>query len=154
MVTANTARCRTHRQRARGFTYLAVLLAIAILGLGLTTASEVWVSTARHHRLIEVDWIGAQFVQAIGSYYETAPNGVKTYPLRLDELLEDRRSPVVRRHLRAIYLNPLSGKADWQTISGGDGRIHGIRILLDDKSKPHEFVYIPGDKSPAVHSLR
>ena len=35
----------------RGFTYLGVLFAIAVLGLGLSAASEVWVTTAKRQRM-------------------------------------------------------------------------------------------------------
>jgi type II secretory pathway pseudopilin PulG len=67
-------------QRQHGFTYLGVLLAIALLSVGLTAASEVWVTVARRQRLEQLNWAGQQFAQAIGSYYESSPGGAKAYP--------------------------------------------------------------------------
>jgi hypothetical protein len=39
-------------------------------------------------------WFGpAQYIQAIGSYYEGSPGSVKAYPKALQDLVEDWRSP-------------------------------------------------------------
>jgi len=132
-----------HRQR--GFTYLALLLAIAVLGIGLAAASEVWVTTARRQKLEQLEWIGAQFTQAIGSYYTASPGSVKVYPLSLEELLEDKRYLTVRRHLRAVYPNPFTGKPDWELIVGSGGRVRGVRarISTDSGVEVREFVHAP-----------
>jgi type II secretory pathway pseudopilin PulG len=130
-----------------GFTYLGVLLAIAILGIGLTAASQVWVTTATRQRIEQLNWVGHQYVQAIGSYYEASPGRVKSYPRRLQDLLEDRRFAFVRRHLRQAYVNPLTGVVDWEVIGAGDGGIRGLRARLapdsDAASGGREFVYVP-----------
>jgi len=132
-----------HRQR--GFTYLALLLAIAVLGIGLAAASEVWVTTARRQKLEQLEWIGAQFTQAIGSYYTASPGSVKVYPETLEELLEDRRYLTIRRHLRTVYLNPFTGKADWEKVSGPDGKVQGVRVAVRTESgvQVREFVHLP-----------
>ena len=136
-----------------GFTYLGVLFAIAVLGIGLTAASEVWVTTARRQRLEQLDWVGRQFVQAIGSYYESSPGLVKSYPRSLEDLLEDRRFPMVRRHLRQVYANPLTGAVDWELIMTPDGSIRGVRGAAGgggwfSSVAPREYAYVPG------HALR
>ena len=132
-------------RRQQGFTYLALLLAIAVLGIGLAAASEVWVTTARRQKLEQLDWIGAQFTQAIGSYYAASPGSVKVYPLSLEELLEDKRYLTVRRHLRAVYPNPFTGKPDWELIVGSGGRVRGVRarISTDSGVEVREFVHAP-----------
>ena len=135
------------RLRAQGgFTYLWVLVAIAVLGMGLLAVSEVWVTSARRQRLVELEWIGAQFTQAIGSYYQSTPGAAKVYPLTLQDLLEDRRYVTVRRHLRTVYANPFTGKQDWEPVVAADGRIRGMRIALpaEGVSAVREFVYQPG----------
>ncbi|MEP7296807.1 MAG: type II secretion system protein [Burkholderiales bacterium] len=135
-----------------GFTYLGVLVAIAVLGLGLLAVSEVWVTTANRQRAVELDWIGEQFTQAIGSYYYSSPGGGRTYPARLDDLLEDRRFVSVRRHLRAIYPNPFTGKADWELVRGENGRIVGVRAtwMSDTARVAKEYVYQPGGLAPST----
>jgi type II secretory pathway pseudopilin PulG len=131
----------------RGFTYLGLLLAIAVLGIGLMAASEVWVTTARRQRQVQLEWIGQQFQRGIGSYYEATPGLIKRFPERLDDLLEDRRYPTVRRHLRQIYANPFTGSVDWELIRGPGGTIVGVRLPVanteDTRPALREFIYVP-----------
>jgi type II secretory pathway pseudopilin PulG len=135
-----------------GFTYLGVLIAVAIMSVGLLAISEVWTTSARRQKLAELDWIGTQFIAAIGAYYEATPGVVvKTYPTTLEELLEDRRYLAKRRHLRQLYLNPFTGKADWQIIKSADGGIQGVRVKVqaDDVPTVREYVYRRGAR-PSV----
>ena len=140
------ARQGIRRSAQRGFTYLWLLLAIAVLGLGLEAASEVWVTSANRQKLAELDWIGAQFVRAIGSYYQATPGAIKAYPASLQDLTEDRRSATVRRHLREVYLDPFTGRRDWQPVLAPDGHIQGVRMAssLGRQVVRREFVYLPG----------
>jgi type II secretory pathway pseudopilin PulG len=115
---------------ARGFTYVGLLLAIALMSIGLLGASEVWVTHARRQQAAELEWIGEQFVQALGSYYHSSPGSVKVYPATLNELLEDRRFLTMRRHLRQIYRNPFTGQPDWEPVVGAGGRIVGVRARV------------------------
>lgn len=140
------------RQRNRGFTYLGVLLAIALLGIGLTAASEVWVASAFREKTVALEWAGAQYVQAIGSYYESSPGSAKAFPATLEDLLEDRRYLTMRRHLRTLYLNPYTSRADWEPIRGGDGRVRGVRVTLPQEFaggvRARSFVYAPATDNP------
>jgi type II secretory pathway pseudopilin PulG len=134
----------------RGFTYLGVLLAIALLGIGMAAASEVWVTTARRQRMEQLEWVGQQYVQAIGSYYEASPGRAKVYPKSMQDLLEDRRYPFVRRHLRQVYVNPFSEAADWGLLRTPDGGIRGVSIRLPgasgDEPRVTEFGYVPASR--------
>lgn len=132
----------------RGFTYLGLLLAIALLGLGLSAASEVWVTVARRQKLEQLEFAGQQITQAIGSYYESSPGGTKKFPKTLEDLLEDRRYPFVRRHLRQVYVNPFSGTADWELVEAPGGGVRGVRaraaVAGGDATAVREFGYVPG----------
>jgi type II secretory pathway pseudopilin PulG len=134
------------RPNERGFTYLWVLVAIALMGLGLAAVSEVWVTSARRQKLVEFEWIGAQFARAIGSYYQSSPGAAKAYPASLQELIDDRRYVTTRRHLRTIYANPFTGKQDWDLVVAADGRLRGVRVTApsDEGGAVREFVYEPG----------
>jgi type II secretory pathway pseudopilin PulG len=130
----------------RGFTYLGVLFAVALLGLGIVAASEVWVTTAKRQRIEQLEWVGQQYVAAIGSYYESSPGGAKVFPRSLDDLLEDRRVPFVRRHLRQVYANPMSGKLDWELMEAPGVGVRGVRArygaIDGGPEQVREFAYV------------
>lgn len=136
------------RGSALGFTYLGVLLAVALVSLGLAAASTVWVTVGHRQRLAQLDWIGGQFERAIASYYESSPGGTKRYPPSLESLLHDPRYPVPRRHLRTIYENPFTASTAWNVLRSSDG---GIRAVCIDVAGVEgwpptrmAFGYVPG----------
>lgn len=149
MVKRDRPRCGVGSRMAGGFTYLWVLAAIAVMGIGLLAVSEVWVASARRQQLVELEWIGNQFKRAIGSYYESTPSGAKSYPSSLHELIDDPRFLTTRRHLRVIYLNPLTGGLDWELVLAADGKIRGIRAagLIEVQRRTKEYVYLPVAKT-------
>ena len=134
-------------KREGGFTFLGLLLAIVLLGIGLTAASEVWFTTAQRQRQMQSQWAAQEFVRAIGSYYESGPGGVKRFPKSVDDLLEDRRDAVLRRHLRQIYVNPQTGNREWAWVTAPDGGLMGVRTPVWDAGAesllPREVVYLP-----------
>lgn len=142
MVTRSSARRGTLGGGQRGFTYLWVLVAVALIGVGLAATAEAWVTSGRRNKLAQADWAGAQYAQAIGSYYEFTPGIAKAYPSNLEELLDDRRGPVLRRHLRSMYRNPFSIDGTWDLVRGGDSRIHGVRLLMPEDVEPRERMYV------------
>ena len=131
-----------------GFTYLGLLLAIALLGLGLTTASELWTTTAHRQRLEQLEWVGQQYAQAIGSYYEATPGRVKSFPRSLDDLVEDKRFAFKRRHLRRVYANPLTGRREWDVVTAPDGGIRCVRTEVSalgiGEARTRVWCYDPG----------
>lgn len=112
--------------RAPGFTYLAVLLLVALMGLALASAGVLWSTSLQREKERDLLFTGNQFRQAIGAYYEKTPGGAKQYPSTLEQLLKDERYPVVVRHLRKVYADPMTGKADWTLVKRPDGQIVGV----------------------------
>ena len=115
---------------SRGFTYLGLLFAVAVLGFALASVGQVWGTIAKREREQELLFIGNEFRQAIGSYYESTP-GTKEYPRRLADLLQDNRFPTIRRHLRKLYVDPMTGKPTWGLVLQGD-QILGVYSLSQD----------------------
>lgn len=112
-------------KRARGFTYLALLMLVATIGIALAGVG-VYTSTAlQREREVELLFIGKQFREAIRSYYDRS-SGAKVFPKSLDELLLDKRFPTPVRHLRQIYRDPMTGQADWVLVRAADGAILGV----------------------------
>lgn len=159
-----------------GFSYIWLLIMVAVMGVGLVAISEVYVTARQRDREAELLAIGEQFKSALASYYQAqlSPNGQGdgffssmpieglpasgappaaggaglgfwpggssqmqgmppqlnpfAYPESLDELLQDNRFPGVRRHLRKVFLDPMTGKPEWGLVKVS-GRIVGIHSL-------------------------
>ncbi len=97
----------------RGYTYVLVLFMVAAFGTALALLGETWRSSAQREQRAELDFVLAAYGQALASYRRATPDGSSYRPGQLQELLDDTRSGVRRRHLRRLYPDPLSGKADW-----------------------------------------
>lgn len=110
----------------RGFTLLGVLILAAVLGIGLVGLSRVWSFEVQREREKELLSVGDQFRTAILSYSRSTPAGKPPYPRELVDLLEDRRHPVARRHLRRVYPDPFTGQTDWEIVRAADGGILGV----------------------------
>ncbi len=118
--------------RSRGFTYLGLIILLAILALvaaaGLKMGS-VLQRAAAEEELLE---IGAQFSEALRSYAAATPPGKASQPVTLQDLLKDPRFPNTRRHLRKIFVDPVTGKAEWGVIYIGDKvGVLGVYSLSD-----------------------
>ena len=115
-------------RRLRGFTYLGLLFAIAIAGVTLGLVGQVWSTYDRRAKELQLLFIGAQFADALANYYyDGAPPGApQQMPASLQELLRDKRYPDTRRYLRKIYLDPLTGNADWGIVRDTGGEITGV----------------------------
>jgi type II secretory pathway pseudopilin PulG len=109
-----------------GFTYLGILFAVAFIGVALAATATVNSTATLRSRERELLFIGHEFRDAISSYYRSGIPGALMYPRSLEDLVEDRRGPVLRRHLRRIYADPITGAADWELITLPDGSLIGI----------------------------
>jgi type II secretory pathway pseudopilin PulG len=113
-------------RREAGFTYVGLIVLVTIIGLvGAATlkADALLRRAAAEQELLE---IGAAFSAALTSYAEATPRGQLPQPPSLEALLKDPRVPGTRRHLRKIFVDPITGKAEWGIVwlnkgSGIDG---------------------------------
>lgn len=118
---------RTRRQR--GFTYVALLIAVATIGAGAAAAGELWSQAERRERERELLFVGKEFREAVRRYYEATPGPAKSYPQHLEDLLLDKRFPKPRSHLRKMYRDPTTGKAQWAVVESPQGGIMGVHSL-------------------------
>lgn len=122
------------RTREGGFTYLGVLFLVGLMTLTAGMASAVW-STAQHRENErQLIFAGRQLQTAIERYAQSAragdPQGAGArYPHRLEDLLRDPRALEMRRHLRQLYTDPMTGEREWGLIRLGDGAIVGVHSL-------------------------
>jgi len=143
--------------RERGFTYIGLLIAIALMGVFLAELGQVWSTVRRRDREAELLWVGDQYRRALRSYYLTG--GPERFPRRLEDLLADPRTPTVKRHLRQLYPDPITGRPEWGLDRTGDF-ITGIHSLseaeplkktgfrrvdasFEDKQKYSEWIFMP-----------
>ncbi|MBA4143103.1 MAG: type II secretion system protein [Nitrosospira sp.] len=147
----------------KGFTYLWVMFTVALTGVGLAGAGQIWQTELRREKEKELLFVGEQFRRAIESYYESSP-GAKRYPESLEKLLSDDRFPTVKRHLRKVFIDPMTGAAEWALIRRPGIGIVGVHSLSAQRPfkranfperhasfaeaesyRDWKFIYLPGD---------
>lgn len=122
---------RDHSQR--GFTYVATLFAVAVIGVGLAAKGLQWHAAKQRDKETELLFVGEEFRKAIALYYYRTPGAVQEYPRSLEDLIEDNRYPGVQRYLRRIYRDPMTSKREWGLILTPNGRVMGVHSLSKDK---------------------
>ncbi|MDB5807622.1 MAG: type secretion system pseudopilin PulG [Betaproteobacteria bacterium] len=141
-----------HARRARGFILIALMIFIAVMAIVAGVAIMTGAQFQRRTSEEQLIFVGGQFRNAIQSYYDTGaelPPGASRYPARLEDLLADPRSKTLKRHLRQIYPDPLTGRLDWGTVQAPGGGIMGVYSPSPAKAVklygfPPEFKYLEG----------
>jgi hypothetical protein len=123
------------RAHERGFTYVWVLLAVALTSAALASVAEQTSLSAERQRTVHALWIREQYRIAIDSYAAVGDGTGRRGPERLEQLLRDERGGVVRRHLRMMYPDPFTGSPDWIPVRGGDGSIVGVKSRTDQAAE-------------------
>jgi len=98
-----------------GFTYIALLTAVVIMGILMASAGKYWQNVVKREKEEELLFRGDQYRRAIERYYNAKP-GANKFPPNLDALLSDDRFPQARRHLRRLYKDPFTGE-DFELIT-------------------------------------
>lgn len=109
-----------------GYIYLWTLFAVALAGITLAGVGPMWQIESQRQKEVELLFVGDQFRRAIESYYNQSSGKAKRYPESLEQLLEDRSSLVIRRHLRKIFLDPMTNSLEWGLIEQPETGITGI----------------------------
>lgn len=119
------------RSKERGFSYLALLIAVAIIGAMSAGAVSIGANLERRAAEEELLFIGTQFQAAFQSYRSATAPGQSPFPHDLEELVRDMRGSSVRRHIRKIYFDPLTGRRDWGIIDAPGGRISAVHSMAE-----------------------
>lgn len=118
------AHVRQHKQG--GFTLVAALAAMFLLALASQQVMTLVSQQAQREREAELLLIGAEYVRAIGAYYENSPGSVKVWPPSLQALTDDRRFVTLNRYLRRVYPDPITRSTEWGVVPAADGGIAGV----------------------------
>jgi type II secretory pathway pseudopilin PulG len=116
---------RSKRARQKAFTYIGLLILIALIGIALTATAELVNTAIQRDREQELLFVGIAYANAIDSYRRNSP-GERQFPMRLEDLLKDPRFPNVRRHIRRLYRDPITNSSDWGLVHGPGNGIAGV----------------------------
>jgi len=117
-------------RNARGFAYVALIVAIVIIGISLGAAGKYWSFVIARDKEAELLFRGDQYRLAIERYYYALP-GRPQYPASVENLLRDSRTPAGKRHLRQQFKDPISNE-DFVLIQDQlDKRIRGVHSSSD-----------------------
>jgi type II secretory pathway pseudopilin PulG len=115
---------------SRGFAYLALLVAIVIIGISLGAATRYWANVSLREKEKELLFRGDQYRTAIERYVK-ANSGA--FPQNIDDLLKDPKT-LTKRYLRQKYKDPISGEDFVEMRDPSTNRINGV--------------YSPSEKEP------
>lgn len=143
------------RSKERGYTLLGLMFLLAIGGVLLLQVAETHQLQSQREREEELIFRGEALSRAIDEFARLSPPGQRRWPTTLDELVLDRRSVALQRHLRQIYADPFTGKPDWELIPATDepGGFVGVRSRAQvpalRKRTPRVDAGASADASPA-----
>lgn len=118
----------------KGFIFLWALFAAALAGIVLAGTGQVWQITSQREKEKELLFVGDQFRQAVMSYYNDDA-GPKQYPESLEQLLEDKRPLVTKRHLRKIFIDPMTNSTDWGLVAEPEPEQEGSSVSISTGKK-------------------
>jgi type II secretory pathway pseudopilin PulG len=121
--------------RQGGFTYLGLIVLVTVIGLVGAATLKIDSLLRRAAAEEELLGIGAEFSAALASYAAATPKGQLAQPPTLQELLRDPRTPALRRHLRKIFIDPVTGGAEWGIVYVGD-HVGVIGVFSLSQAKP------------------
>ena len=125
----------TARGRAggRGVIYVMVLMVLLIMGISTAVIGPVWHTELRREKEEELLFRLGEYRRAIAQY--RADRGRP--PRELKDLLEDRGQLQVKRYLRRLYPDPVTGKPDWKLdyIADRTGSVLGIADIHSSSTK-------------------
>lgn len=112
-----------HGAHEAGFTYIGVLVLIAIIGILLANVGQVAATTAQRERERELLFIGHAYRDAIVRFVRQNHR----YPEALAELVQfENGGPQPVHYLRRLYPDPMTRAVDWILLPAPNQGIMGI----------------------------
>jgi len=158
---------RLLRSRA-GFTYVAAIFMVVIMGIMLAQAARSWKTAMQREKEQELLFRGTQIRDALRRWYKLGQSSTAANPnappqpgqstaqptqlapgarnlSRLEDLLEDPASLGKVRYLRKLYLDPMTGK-EWGLIKDAAGKVIGVASTSEEE--PIKKANFPFDLDP------
>jgi type II secretory pathway pseudopilin PulG len=156
------------RPAQHGFTYVGMLITVALMTSALAIVAPVWEVASRRDKEAELLFIGGEFQRALVGYAKFGTSTADRYPNQLEDLVKDPRFPGVRRFLRKIYVDPMTNSTDWAVVRPPEGGgIVGVHSKsekepikqsnfpasqkdFEGKTKYSEWVFFDQPRGPAI----
>lgn len=90
----------------KGYTLIILMVAVAVISIGLLVAIPVWKTQLQREREEELIFRGKQYVEAIRLFQIKFPG---RFPKTLEELLEEKC-------IRKLYEDPMTEDGEWNII--------------------------------------
>ena len=138
-----------------GFTYLAVLVMVVIMGIMLAQVGSYWKTRMQRERELELIFRGTQIRDAMRRWYKLTKNGatpkLSVLPNdpklnELKDLLQDPNSAGKTHYLRKLYLDPMTGK-EWGLIRNANQMVVGVASTSE--AEPIKQANFPFDLNQA-----
>ena len=113
---------QTGKQRQHGSVFMGMLVTVAVVAVMLMETGTLWSSVLQRERELELLARGNEIRRGIGLYYKAG----NAFPKSLEDLVLDRRQPTVKRYLRRVYADPLTGTTEWGVVPGPGDTIMGV----------------------------
>lgn len=129
------------RLNQRGYTYIGVLLLVAVMGFMAANTLRWGQQMQRREAEQALLTQGKVLVEALSSYAQATGPGQRMTPSSVQDLLRDPRFPQSTvRHLRRLPPDPITGSAEWGVVMTDDGRgIIGFHSLSEDRPLLRDF---------------
>jgi len=115
-----------------GYTYVAAIVTVVILGIMSAQAAQVWKTTMQREKETELIFRGTQIRNAMRAWYgmkdkSTAidPKSGHTNLNRLEDLVQDPSSAGKKRYLRKLYKDPMTGE-DFVLVKNSTQQVIGV----------------------------
>ena len=154
-----------------GFTYLGLIILVSVIGMVGAATLKIGALMQRAQAEEELLDTGAAFSAALQSYAQATPKGQPLQPPSLQELLKDPRTPALRRHLRKIFVDPVTGSTEWGVLYRVDrsgvvavyslsqarplkiGNFDARFVGFDNKRRLSDWKFIAGAIAPVLPVL-
>ncbi|MDL2356077.1 MAG: type II secretion system protein [Pseudomonadota bacterium] len=125
---------RSRLPRQGGFTYLGLIILVTVIGMVGAATLKIGALLQRAQAEDELLDIGAAFSAALQSYAAATPAGQMPVPPSLQELLKDPRTPALRRHLRKLFVDPVTG-GEWGIVYQAD-KVGVLAVYSRSQARP------------------
>jgi type II secretory pathway pseudopilin PulG len=105
------------------------MFVISLLSIMAAAAGTTWSFMSQRDRERELQFVGRQYREALERYGQAHAGQAQPFPTELSQLLGGSGPLGVRRYLRKLYADPMTGSPQWGLVTTELGGIVGVYSL-------------------------